>query len=103
MLTVHISEIRYEGNDYSWGFQIGEGLLRHQWFKLDLDITLKTGVSNLARRYPARTALPPGFNTDVKKLVTDYLTALRQHTENFLRLKLSKAALKSTSIEYIIT
>lgn len=60
-------------------------------------------MSELARRFPARAALPPGYSIDVKDLVTDYLTALRQHTDNFLRLKLPEAALRSTSIEYIIT
>ena len=103
MLTVPISEIRYEGNEYHWGFQIGEDLPRHQWFKLDLDTTSRGGISDLARRFPARAALPPGYNTDAKKLVTDYLTALRQHTDRFLRLKLPEAALRSTGIEYIIT
>ena len=103
MLTVSISEIRYNGKEYLWGFQISDELPRHQWFKLDLDTTSRGGISDLARRFPARTALPPGYNTDVKKLVTDYLTALRQHTDSFLKLKLPEAALRSTAIEYIIT
>ena len=99
------SELRYKELDegYEWGFQISDEGPRHQWFKLDLDPSQRGGVSDLARRFPARNAEPPGYTSDTKKLVTDYLTALRQHTDHFLRLKLPQAALRSTAIEYIIT
>ena len=30
-------EIQYDGQDYKWGFQIGEFGQRYQWFKLGLD------------------------------------------------------------------
>lgn len=99
------SELRYKELDegYEWGFQISDEGPRHQWFKLDLDPSQSRGVSDLARRFPARNAEPPGYTSETKKLVTDYLTALRRHADHFLRLKLPKAALRSTAIEYIIT
>ena len=99
------SELRYKELDegYEWGFQISDEGPRHQWFKLDLDPSQRGSVSNLARLFPARNAEPPGYTSDTKKLVTDYLTALRQHADHFLRLKLPQAALRSTAIEYIIT
>lgn len=99
------SELRYKELDggYEWGFQISDEGPRHQWFKLDLDPSQRGDVSDLTRRFPARNAEPPGYTSDPKKLVTDYLTALCQHADHFLRLKLPKAALRSTAIEYIIT
>lgn len=102
---VYHRELRYGdiGQGYEWGFQIHDEVPRYQWFKLELDPSQTESVSELARRFPARKALPPGYNADVKTLVTDYLTALRQHTELFLKHKLPQAALRSTAIEYIIT
>ena len=35
--------------------------------------------------------------------MTDYLTALRQHTERYLEYKVSSSVLRMTPIEYIIT
>ena len=99
------SELRYKESEqgYEWGFQISDEGPRHQWFKFDLDPSQIGGVSDLARRFPASNAEPPGYASDPKKPVTDYLTALRQHTDHFLRLKLPQAALRSTAIEYMIT
>ena len=98
------SEIRYDDRGgYQWGFQIGDEGPRHQWFKLDLDPSQRGGISNLARKFPSRIASPPAYNTDSTRLVTDYLTALREHAVRVLTSKLPKAVLKSTAIEYIIT
>lgn len=77
--------------------------LRHQWFKLDLDPTQSRGVSDLSRQYPDQHALPPGYNASSEKLCTDYLSALRKHTELVLQHKLPSSIMKSTPIEYIIT
>ena len=96
-------ELRYDGNQYQWGFQISDEEQRYQWFKLDLDPSQARGTSELARRYAADKALPPGYDVGAEKLVTDYLTALRKHAETFLKHKLPESALKSTLIEYIIT
>lgn len=48
-------------------------------------------------------AAPPGYDHDPEKLVTDYLTALRDHAEKVLRWKLPESALTSTPIEFMIT
>ncbi|MCJ1473626.1 hypothetical protein MMC13_002277, partial [Lambiella insularis] len=97
------TELHYTGDSYRWGFQIGDEEQRYQWFKLDLDPSQSRGTSELARRYAAHNALPPGYDVNTEKLVTDYLTALRKHAEAFLKHKLPEGALKSTLIEYIIT
>ena len=47
-----------------------------------------------------RKALPPGYNAE--KLVTDYLTALREHTDRYLRWKVPNTALQMTKTEYVI-
>ncbi|KAK3175021.1 hypothetical protein OEA41_002267 [Lepraria neglecta] len=80
---------------------IGDEELRHQWFKLELVPSQTRGTSGLACQYPAHNALAPGY--DAEKLVTDYLTALRKHTERYLKYKVPETALWSTKIEYIIT
>lgn len=77
--------------------------LRHQWFKLDLDPSQSRGVSELSRQFPDQHALPPSYSTSAEKLCTDYLTALRIHTEQVLKHKLPQSVLRSTPIEYIIT
>ncbi|MCJ1392989.1 hypothetical protein MMC18_005861 [Xylographa bjoerkii] len=97
------TELRYGGNSYQWGFQIGDEEQRYQWFKVDLDPSQARGSSELARRYTADKALPPGYDVSAEKLVTDYLTALRKHAENILKHKLPESALKSTLIQYIMT
>lgn len=98
------SEIQYLGDEYKWGFQIGDYGQRHQWFKLGLDATHCTGASSaLARDFPDPNASPPEYNHSPEKLVTDYLTALRKHAEQVLRYKLPESALTSTPIEFVIT
>ena len=97
------SELRYEDNDCRWGFQVDDFGLRHQWFKLDLDPSQSRDISDLSRQYPDQHALPPGYNGSAEKLCTDYLAALRTHTEKVLQHKLPASIIKSTPIEYIIT
>ncbi|KAL8851909.1 MAG: hypothetical protein Q9221_003236 [Calogaya cf. arnoldii] len=97
------TELRYDGSDARWGFQVDDFGPRHQWFKLDLDPSQSRGVSDLSRQYPDQHALPPGYNVSGEKLCTDYLTALRKHTEEVLKHKLPQSILKSTPVEYIIT
>ena len=86
-----------------WGFQVDDYGLRHQWFKLDLDPTQSRGISDLSRQFPDQHALPPGYSASSEKLCTDYLGALRAHTEEVLKFKLPSSIIKSTPIEYIIT
>ena len=97
------SELRYEDGKCKWGFQVDDYGLRHQWFKLDLDPNHSRGISELSRQYPDQHALPPGYSVSSDKLCTDYLRALRQHTEEVLKHKLPASILKTTPIEYIIT
>ena len=97
------SELRYEGEECKWGFQVDDYGLRHQWFKLDLDPSQSRGISDLSRQYPDQHALPPGYNASAEKLCTDYLTSLRKHTEQVLQHKLPSSIIKSTPLEYIIT
>ena len=73
------------------------------WFKLELDPSHLRSGTDLASRYPPRNELPPAYDPDVRQLVVDYFTALREHTERYLKNKVSNAVLNSTPIEYIIT
>ena len=92
-------EIAYDGENYKWGFQIEESTQRHQLFKLDLDPS-QVLESPLASKYVDPVRAPPGY--DPPKLVTDFLTGMRQHAERTLRYKLPQSALLSTPIEYIV-
>lgn len=92
-------EIVYDGNNFKWGFQIGDSEQRHQWFKLDLD-PLQVRDSPFAAKYIDPLRAPPGY--DPPKLCTDFLTGLREHVEHVLRAKLLGSALHNTPIEYIV-
>ena len=96
----------YDNGDdskYRWGPQIEESEPKHEWFKLRLDPTREGGNSDLARRYPSSLVSPPIRRVHSEKLVVDYLTALRKHTEYILEQKLSKVVVQRTPKEYIIT
>lgn len=95
--------ISFFGQDYKWGFQIGEDEQRHQWFKLDLDPSHRRDTSQLARLFPDPKAAPPGYDMHPEKLSTDYFTAIRKHGEQILRCKLPSSALQSLPIEYIVS
>ena len=97
------TEIQYVGQDFKWGYEIGESGLRHQWFKLDLDPSQHREGQSLAITYPDPLASPPGYDVTPTKLVTDYLTAIRNHAELVLRHKLPRAIIDATPIEYLIT
>ena len=92
-------EITYDGENYKWGFQIGDSEQRHQWFKLALDPS-QARASSLASRYVDPLAFPPPYNAE--KLVTDFMTALRQHFERVLRHSFPKSTLHKIPIEYIV-
>ncbi|KAI5850386.1 hypothetical protein DFP73DRAFT_539181 [Morchella snyderi] len=102
------TEVSYDNNapgGYRWGFDIRPGQKRHQWFKLQLDPSQKlaTKASSLARRYPSRTELPPGYSGDISQHVTNYLTALMKHTMGVLVKRYSQKFVDDTPIEYILT
>ncbi|KAH8145140.1 uncharacterized protein LAJ45_10920 [Morchella importuna] len=102
------TEVSYDDRapgGYRWGFDIRPGQKRHQWFKLQLDPSQKlaTKASSLARRYPSRTELPPGYSGDISQHVTNYLTALMKHTMGVLVKRYSQKFVDDTPIEYILT
>ena len=102
-LLIPNSEIKYEGQDFKWGFQIDDLDTRHQWFKLGLDPSRYQEMSEFAATYPDPLALPMADGTSTEKMVTDFLTALRKHAEQILRYKLPASALLSTPLEFVIT
>lgn len=95
------TEIVNDGENYKWGFQIQDCVQRQKWFKLDLDPS-QVRDSPLISKYHDSLAAPPSYDS-VEKLVKNYLTALREHTERTLRHSLPESALLSTPIEYIVT
>lgn len=96
-------EIQYDGHDIKWGFQIGEFGERHQWFKLGLDPSQSWKDSKLDTKFADPMTTPPTSEGETEKLVVDYLTALRKHSEQILRYKLPKSALQSIPLEFVIT
>ena len=94
-----LREVTYDGDNYKWGFQIKDSEKRHQWFKLALDPS-QIHDSGLASEYMDPRAYPPPY--DVEKLVTDFLTGLREQTARVLHYKIPESALLSTPIEYIV-
>ena len=98
-----IRELKYDGQSYKWGFEIGDAGYRYKWFKLDLDPSQNRTLFSMGKKLPDLQALPPGYAVSGEKLVTDYLTALRKHAEQVLRYYLPKSALHSIPIEFIIT
>ncbi|KAK5056031.1 hypothetical protein LTR84_012582 [Exophiala bonariae] len=99
------TEMIYDEDELRWGFMIKDDEARHQWFKLDLDPTHENEVSRLTINFPDPKALPPLYDgaSGAVKLSTDYLSCLRQHTVNILKLKLGEGVVNSTPIRYIIT
>ena len=97
------TELVYEDDEVKWGFGISEKEPRHQWFKLGLDPTQDDDVSHLSIEFPDPKALPPSYDDDSTQLVSDYLTCLRKHAYNILRLKLGQGVLNTTPVEFIVT
>lgn len=96
-------ELKYDGHGYKWGFEIGDTGQRHKWFKLDLDSWGDRALFSMGKKLPDLQALPPSYAMSGEKLVTDYLTALRNHAEQVLKYFLPRSALRSTPIDFIIT
>ncbi|KAA6410639.1 MAG: hypothetical protein FRX48_06062 [Lasallia pustulata] len=97
------TELKYDGQNYKWGFEIGDTGQRYKWFKLDLDSSQDRSLFSMGTKLPDTQALPPGYSVSSEKLVTDYLTALRKHAEQVLGYYFPQSALRSTPIEFIIT
>ena len=93
--------LKYNGfGPPEWGFQVDEDDKdKIEWFKLGLYPHFKETA--LARRYPINR--PEMSDHDCKRHVVDYLTALREHVDTYLKVHLTAAFWRSTPIEYIIT
>lgn len=63
--------------------------------QLDPSQKLATKASSLARRYPSKTELPPGYTGDISQHVTNYLTALMEHTRGVLLKRYRQSIIKS--------
>jgi hypothetical protein len=96
-------ELIYENNSMRWGFQIKEQEQRHQWLKLSLDPESVLVESELIRKYADNKALPPAYAGSPEKMCTDFLKALRQHTHDIIRHKLSSSIVETTSFAFIVT
>jgi molecular chaperone DnaK (HSP70) len=86
-----------------WGFGVDleddESGTRYEWFKLGLYPRLdETG---LMKQYPPK--IPEVNEAEAKKLVIDYLTALKQNFEQVMKRRIRSSILDDTPIEYIIT
>ena len=97
--------ISYDGAKRKWGFQIDENEERHQWFKMDLDPHHENEISRLTIRYPDPRALPSvrDGTLGAVTLATDYLTCLRDHAVEILKLKLGSGVVNTTPLRFIIT
>jgi molecular chaperone DnaK (HSP70) len=76
-----------------------EGGVRYEWFKLGLYPKLEE--TSLMRDYPPKT--PEVTEAEAKKLIVDYLTALRLNFERVMQGRYRESIWRDTPIEYIIT
>lgn len=85
-----------------WGFQIPADVQRQKWFKLALDPNSNSSIDIGQAKYCSDPqAAPPGYNQGPEDIVTDYLTALRQHFEAVLPLP--ESVVSTTPIKYVIS
>ena len=84
-----------------WGFQIPPGAPRAKWFKLALEPRRRRSLFSMKNL--SETGGSGHSESDLRELITDYLTALREHLENVLCYKVGATAVKSTPITYCIT
>ncbi|TGJ83714.1 hypothetical protein E0Z10_g5039 [Xylaria hypoxylon] len=103
--------LRYENGGttgiYDWGFEArdrGGDRKAHEWFKLGLCPNVKkrlTGSSELNRKLPSMTALPPVTTEQCRQLVVDYLVSLANATHRHLQA--AAREIYELPREYIIT
>lgn len=96
------TEIRYDGQDFIWGFQIPEYGQLHQWFKLNLDPTQTSRTRSIAAEYIDLMAAPQSYDKTADKFSTNYLTVLRKHTKLVIRNKLPSSAVISTPVQHVV-
>ncbi|KAK3935217.1 hypothetical protein QBC46DRAFT_323811 [Diplogelasinospora grovesii] len=98
--------LKYEDGEPRWGFDVDSSEKRYEWFKLVQDP--KYSNNELLRKYPSTTIVPEN-EEEVEKLITDYLTLLRQHAVDQIRASFeleritSESLLRNFEWEYIIT
>jgi molecular chaperone DnaK (HSP70) len=102
-----ISTLQYEykdGTPSKWGFETEDDATeeKYRWFKLELDPKLKTVLQR--RKYPKGT-IQADDEDHVEKLITDYLTVLREHAQGRIRASFAgyENLLRGVPWEYIIT
>lgn len=96
------TQLQYTEDGFNWGFQIPHDMPRHTWFKLELDPGSPKHMSGIADSLADEKAAVSRYNQDqLERVVTSYFSALRQHFESTLAIKLS--ILSTTPVEYIIT
>ncbi|TVY51455.1 Heat shock 70 kDa protein 12A [Lachnellula cervina] len=95
--------LKYDLGQFSpprFGFNIdGDEDGKIEWFKLGLYPNVEE--TSLAKKYPIKT--PKMSDSECKRHVVNYLTALREHTDTYLKDRFGDAFWRSTPREYIIT
>lgn len=88
---------------YKWGLQVlandTDGGTTYEWFKLNLYHS-QHRQSDLERRYPSTA--PPVTEAQCRKLVVDYLTAMKHNFDEFVQGQ-RLVALGGVPVQYIIT
>ncbi|KAI5837893.1 hypothetical protein DFP73DRAFT_285211 [Morchella snyderi] len=89
----------YRHPGYRWGFQVEMEPERLRWFKLLLDPKHEHFPKALLEA--SKAGMPP--DKMPVDLVTDYLSALKNHITTSFEEKYGKAFMKGTKIEYFLT
>jgi Hsp70 protein len=97
------TEICYDEDGMKWGFQIPESQSRFKCFKLELEPSVARTTSHLSLLFPDPKALPVDHRNNGGRLNSDYLTCLRKHVTEILKISLCAHVLETTAIEFIIT
>ncbi|KAK4692415.1 hypothetical protein P7C71_g4786, partial [Lecanoromycetidae sp. Uapishka_2] len=100
------SEVRYKGQDFEWGFEVVGSEPRHNDIKLLLDPS-QARATALSAKYEDPMTAPPEYGLSepqfAEKVVADYMTKVREHTEEKMRLQFGEAAIHNVPIEWILT
>ncbi|MCJ1476627.1 hypothetical protein MMC13_005295 [Lambiella insularis] len=96
-------EIQYTESDIVWGYKIPDSAPRHSWFKLELDPMQGRNLFSLTKQLPSSKASPSCYDITPEKMVTDFLTKLRQHVEQVLRFKVSEETLAVIPLQFCVT
>ena len=97
------TEIYYDEASIKWGFQIPEFEKRYQCFKLELESSVAKDSSHLGLLYPDPKSLRVNQRTTGEVLISEYLTCLRKHISEILKISLCDNVLETTTLEYIIS